>query len=164
MDSGIRIADIEARRKSIDAQIVALQREAEEIEITLRVLKRFPAGKEGQEPEQTSNKSGPPRPDGTPTLFEMVSLILSSARREGKLGLTGREIVDEIGRRYWPGVQSQQVLPTVYRFVKETRLGRQDGKFVLKDKAPPDDSESASKNTVESGSSTSIVSEGVAPQ
>jgi hypothetical protein len=108
------------RRKEIAANIELLRAEDSEIEGALRVFNRFgkPIAIEGQ----TSGKLGPPRPGGTPTLFDMTETVIKDAIKAGKPGLKGREIVAEIGKRYWPGVRPQQILPPIYMFVKNKRL------------------------------------------
>lgn len=111
------------RRKEIAAEVEKLKAEDSEIETALRVFSRY-----GGKPIPATDgllsapKLGPPRPDGTPSLFEMTETVIKDAIKAGKSGLKGREIVAEIGKRYWPGVKPQQVLPPIYGFVKTKRL------------------------------------------
>lgn len=122
------IGAINARKQEIAEAIAALQAEDAELDITLRVLARFgglfpaevPASANGSDPPKP--KLGPPRPEGTPSLFEMTVDVLREAIAGGKHGLKGKEIVAEIGRKYWPGVQPDQVLPPIYGFVGKKRL------------------------------------------
>ncbi|ADP72472.1 hypothetical protein Rvan_3279 [Rhodomicrobium vannielii ATCC 17100] len=81
---------------------------------------------QGSNQSDTQTKLGPPRPSGAPTNFEMARLVLLSAQKEGKAGLTAAELVDEIGRRYWPGVQAPQIMPTMYQLAKNGRLIKGD--------------------------------------
>jgi hypothetical protein len=112
------------RRKEIAAEIDKLKAEDGELEVALRVLGRF--GKAIPATDSRSGKLGPPRPAGVPSLFEMTDIVIKDAIKAGKSGLKGREIVAEIGKRYWPGVQPQQILPPIYSFVKNKRLKKGD--------------------------------------
>jgi hypothetical protein len=126
------IDSIERRRQEIAAEIAKLQAEAEELDITLRVLKRFsPDGSSKTEPRF------PPRPAGTPTTFEMVSMVLTSAEKEGKDGLAAGEIVNAIRARYWPDVTGPQILPSIYRFIKQKRFHKTAGGKIKRKAAEP---------------------------
>lgn len=120
-----QIERLRARLREIDEQIGLLQIEGGEIETALRVLDKYA-------PAETEVKSeggqGAPRPEGLPTLFEMVSFAL---RDSAPHGLTAAEIVHKMRARYWPGLVNQQVMPSVYRFVKESRLAKRGDKFYL---------------------------------
>jgi hypothetical protein len=60
----------------------------------------------------------------------MVELVLLDAEKEGRDGLTANEIVEQIRRRYWPGLIGKQILPSVYQFAKRGRLRKTaSGKF-----------------------------------
>jgi hypothetical protein len=123
------ISAIKARKQEIAEAIAVLQAEDAELDTTLRVLARFgglfpPASPSppvnGSDPPKP--KLGPPRPEGTPSLYDMTVEVLREAIAGGKQGLKGKEIVAEIGRKYWPGVQPDQVLPPIYGFVSKKRL------------------------------------------
>jgi len=130
---------IMSRRREIGEEIARLQKEAEELDIALRVLARM-ATKEKPDSVAMVGETGDedirvdlplaPRPSGTPTNFAMVELVLSGAEKEGKDGLTANEIVQEIRRRYWPGLVGKQILPSIYGFAKNGRLKKTaSGKF-----------------------------------
>jgi hypothetical protein len=124
---------IEARLREIAEKKALLEREEEELELALRVIKRF-SPSNGVAP-----KLGPARPEGGPTLFEMTETVLAQAEAKGKPGLKGREIVAEIGRQFWPGVKPAQVLPQVYGYAKKDRLKKTAAglfKRVPKNEAP----------------------------
>ena len=125
---------INVRKQEIAEAIAALQAEDAELDIALKVLARFgglfppSAPANGSDPPKP--KLGPPRPEGTPSLFDMTVEVLREAIAGGKHGLKGKEIVAEIGRKYWPGVQPDQVLPPIYGFVSKKRLKKNtDGIF-----------------------------------
>jgi hypothetical protein len=120
-----------ARRKKIaeeaaklQDQLSRLKAEDAELETALRVLARF-----GQVTLVAKDltiggngKLGPPRPEGTPSLFEMTQMVLKDAVAAGKPGLRGSEIVGEIRKKWWPGLENRQVLPPIYSFAKKGRL------------------------------------------
>lgn len=129
MKSELTIEAIEARKKEIDQQIIALREEADQLDVALKVFKRFAApgtAKSGDD----DNKLGPARPPGVPTLYEMTYTVIRDAESRGKPGLTGSEIVEAIGKQYWPGLKRQQILPSIYGFATKGRLMKsKDGKF-----------------------------------
>src|SRR5580704_8681503 len=109
--------DIENRLREIRETISALQAEADELAVALRVFERFaPAEPSSKKKKGDKPKLGPARPRGIPTNFEMTEMILKAAEREGKNGLTANEIVEQIGGRYWPGIMGAQILPVIYHF------------------------------------------------
>jgi hypothetical protein len=119
---------IENRLREIRENISALQGEADELEVALRVFERFSPS----ESSSTKNKSGKPklgpaRPRGIPTNFEMTEMVLKASEREGKNGLTANEIIEQIGSRYWPGIMGAQILPVIYRFAKQGRIRKTAG-------------------------------------
>jgi hypothetical protein len=110
-----------ARRKEIAAEIERLRAEEDELDVAIKVLKRFgKIAKIGN--GHAAPKLGPARPEGTPSLFDMVETVLLDAIANGKPGLSGQEIVTAIGRKYWPGVQGRQILPPIYGFAKKDRI------------------------------------------
>lgn len=152
----VDIAAIEKRRREIVEEIDRLKREMEELDMALRVISRFEAKDvEESAPEPVAAKLGPVRPDGIPTNYDMAEVILRDAVNAGRRGLTAAEMVEEIGRRWWPGVQGPQILPIMYQFAKRGRLLKgEDGFFSipLKEEAPSAATEGASKPEVNEGS------------
>jgi hypothetical protein len=141
---------IENRLREIADELARLQKEQDELDIAMRVLKRLvgQSSKPRAEPgtarqvrrpppppkppssARKNRKLGPARPRGLPSNFEIVEMILKSSEREGKNGLTAREIVEQIGKRYWPGVKGPQVLSFIYKFAKDDRIHKTSaGKF-----------------------------------
>jgi hypothetical protein len=122
---------IETRLQEIREAISTLQIEAEELAVALRVFERFSTPVALEEIDNAGlPKLGPPRPPGIPSTFEMTEMVLKSSEREGKNGLIANEIVEQIGKRYWPGVVGPQILPTIYKLAKEGRIRKiSSGKF-----------------------------------
>jgi len=124
-----QVEKLRSRLAEIDELIRKLEDEASDIEIALRVIEKYaPAEME----TKSDGGRGAARPNGLPTLFEMVTYVLRDAESNG---LTSSEIVAKIRARYWPGLISSQIMPSVYRFVKEKRLGKRGDKFHLLPKA-----------------------------
>ena len=125
------IAQIAAREKEIAEQIERLKQEASELAIARRVFEKYSG--EHVVPNVNLNgevltvPSGRPRPHGAPTTFDMVNMVLEAAEKDGKDGLTAKELVDGIRTKFWPGLASHQVLPTIYGFVKSERLHKTAG-------------------------------------
>lgn len=136
-----------ARQREIADEIERLTKESDELDVALRVIRRFETAS-----GVTEGKHGPARPEDTPTLYEMtVAVIEASESRSGR-GLLIREIVREIGREFWPGVNGPQITPSIYGYVKNGRLLKNNnGRFhtAKKDKAPTGEPEGASKVTGE---------------
>jgi hypothetical protein len=138
---------IEARKREVGEEIDRLEQEMDELNAALKVLRRIEMEARGEtsrsgipqkeapqkEAEASKHdvpKLGPPRPSGAPTNFEMVDMILSSAEKDGKDGLTIAEIINEIRKRYWPGVVDVQVSSAIYKFAKDGRFRKTpNGKF-----------------------------------
>src|SRR5882724_997352 len=105
------IQAVKARRETIAKELERLTAEDRELEAAVRVFERFSPRPNGK---GATGKLGPPRPEGTPSLFDMTVTVLRDAISTGKSGLRNREIVKAIGDKYWPGVQPRQVLPPIY--------------------------------------------------
>lgn len=130
---------IEARRKEIAAELERLEREMDELDMALRVFGRFwvrddpqPTADPAPASADAAARLGPARPDGIPSNYDMAVQAIGDATKVGRKGLTAAELVEEIGRRWWPGVQGPQVLPIMYQFAKKGRLNKgDDGYFRL---------------------------------
>ena len=130
----IQTERLEARQREIAQQIERLQEEANELAIALKVIARLdsdsssaPEAPTETTVEEDQPKLGPPRPSGCPTNFQMVDMILASAEKEGKDGLTISELISEMRARYWPGLKDVQVSAPIYAFVRQDRLRKTPG-------------------------------------
>ena len=123
-----------ARQREIVAEIERLTKETDELDVALRVIRRFETSTDSAE-----GKLGPARPEGTPSLYKMTVAVIKASEKRGGRGLLGREIVEEIGREFWPGVVGPQILPSIYQFAAKGRLVKNDNKrfhTVKSDEAP----------------------------
>jgi hypothetical protein len=121
---------ITAREKEIAQLIANLQQEAEELSVARRVLARFAPAATTVARVPLSKpvpKLGPPRPVGAPTTFDMTEGVLADAEKAGKDGLSGKELIDAIRAKYWPGLQAAQILPVIYGFVRDDRMRKTSG-------------------------------------
>lgn len=100
-------------------------------------------------PGNSIPKYGTSRPANIPTTAEMIDLVLADAEAQGKAGLVGIALVAAIGKRWWPGVGSNSILPTAAALVDKGRLARKDRLFVRVKKPK---TETAGKHTVETTS------------
>lgn len=134
-----------ARLQEIEAKIVTLTKERDEIRSALDIVARYAAPTKSITPydivkeeahDAPSTTQGTPRPDGIPTMWGMTKKFFATRQTA-----TATDIVAFMREHYWPGVVHAQVGPSLYRFVKEGRLqkiGR--GKFSLppKENDPPE--------------------------
>ena len=160
----VDIPAIEARRKEIAEELDRLEKEMDELDMAMRVFQRFRVKEE--EASETSapeaiSKLGPARPEGIPSNYEMAGQVIWDATKAGRKGLTAAELVEEIGKRWWPGVQGSQILPIMYQFAKKGRLVKgDDGYFRLPppqtNEAPAAATEGASKPEGEGSTNPNI--------
>ena len=137
MASSNQLERIAIRRREIANETARLQEEDGELAIAERVIRRLngdsdqsPGSEPGRPPKTEEAKLGPPRPSGAPTNFEMVDMILASAEKDGKDGLSAGEIIEAIRSRYWPGLVDMQVSSSIYQFAKKGRFRKTpSGKF-----------------------------------
>jgi hypothetical protein len=121
-----QIKAIDQRLRELSSELMRIEDEMDDLEIAKKVLMDL-AGKEVA--AQAKLGVVTPRPKDIPTNFEMVELVLSNAEREGRDGLTSKELLDAIRVRYWPGLKSGQIMPIIYTFVKKGRLRKTGNKF-----------------------------------
>jgi hypothetical protein len=130
---------IASREKEIAESIERLKQEASELAIAHRVFEKYSGESKAMKAGngvRLSIPTGAPRPAAVPTTFEMTEVVFESAEKDGKEGLTSKELIDGIRTRFWPGLAAHQVLPTIYGFVKNERLHRTAaGKFKRPKKA-----------------------------
>ena len=153
-----QITRIEARKRKLADEMDRLEQEMDKLNAALEVIRLLEkeagsetapsAVKEEREanpdetngvPKNTTAKLGPPRPNGAPTNFEMVDMILASAEKEGKDGLAISELISEMRSRYWPGLKDVQVSAPIYSFVRKGRLKKTPGGKFKRVKRPSDE-------------------------
>ena len=132
-----RLKDIQASIEKLEAKIAVLQAEQAEINIAQNVIDRLSGAKKKDLKLPLSHKKkrirpkGKERPEGIPTTPEMMRLAIIAANKEGKVGLSGQELYEVIGKQWWPGVDPNLIKPTAWRLEKEGRLGKIGDKYTL---------------------------------
>lgn len=127
----INLEKIAAREKQIAELLRALQREAEDLAAARRVFERFASNGAERDIEKPPDKV--PRPADAPSTFEMVKFVLEEAARKGQPeGIDSKELISRIREHYWPGLVTDQVLPSIYGFLKTNRLKKdKKGRWTL---------------------------------
>lgn len=120
--------ELRARHKRMLDDIERRQKDADALGEFIRSIERFVEKPPDKEEPKGRKRPTVPRPEGIPTTFEMVEMILKSAEREGKDGLTSRELMDQIRAKYWPGVRNGQILPSIFGY-RNKRLLREGDKW-----------------------------------
>jgi hypothetical protein len=125
----INLTKIAAREKEIAEAIKDLEREAADLAATRRVFERWNGGNSASQRDIEKAPEKAPRPEGAPTTWEMVAEILKAGPTEG-LGSTA--LIESIRNKYWPGLTTGQILPTIYGFKKTNRLKKdKKGRWTL---------------------------------
>ena len=128
--------------------LAALEAQAHDLEITERVLVELESSPEPElalEPETTI----PPvpqnialvandllvggKPEGIPTMPDMIFEALRDAKARGLRGLEPKDITAFIAAKWWPGVKINNVGPIAWRLYKNERLNKRQAKYRLPD-------------------------------
>lgn len=120
-----RRSDLKARITKLRLEDETLAIEDEEIATTLKTLARVYGVDLDDVPEIRGGKSTggfSTKPDGTPTLYEMVVKILDDWSDFTDDPVEGDQIFEEIRRRWWPDAPRNSIIPSLWRFAKEERL------------------------------------------
>jgi hypothetical protein len=141
-----KLALIQQRRKRLEGEIASLRSELESKEATVadlliaeRVLADISdAEPEKKEPEVAKGPPAPkwaetrtPKPEGTPTVPEMIVTVLRDAPKSGRKGLEPREITALIATRWWPDVTINSVGPIAWRMYKRGELSKRETRYSL---------------------------------
>lgn len=123
-----RLADIEATIAPLEAEKATLATELRALRVAEEVFADLTGG---PAPAPISRRparpAGTDRPRGAPTVAEMLTTVLTEAVEASGVGLRPHEIVEEIRRRWWPGVVSNDVIPPLHRFVNRGMRFERDG-------------------------------------
>jgi hypothetical protein len=166
------LMDVRRRREMIDAavanlekRITAYRHEQQELLMAERILMRFSTG--GIEDDidlslELDNPSGESvnatsaatkiveraaKPDGIPTIPEMIFGALRESSSHGKYWLEPSEIRDYIRQRWWPMAHTNNIGPIVWKMGKDKKLKSHNGRYSLlgDDESPKIEEPSASK-------------------
>ncbi|ESZ63789.1 hypothetical protein NL532_00665 [Mesorhizobium sp. C120A] len=145
-------ADLADLREKLVTKIARLETEIAELNVTERTVAKLLGIAAPLEIDHIlpANIARTPKPDDLPAMPEMITDALAKYYRQGRRGLTPKEIREEIARAFWPDVPNEAVGPIAWRMFKRGELEKTpDNLYALpKDKAPAVDAE-ASKVTDE---------------
>jgi hypothetical protein len=119
--------------------LAALERQERDLETAERVLVELEAGTEPElalepEPEIAPALPEPPgKPEGIPTMPDMIFEALKDARARGLKGLEPKGITAFIAAKWWPDVRINNVGPIAWRMYKNERLAKRQSKYRLPD-------------------------------
>jgi hypothetical protein len=72
-----------------------------------------------------------PKPEGTPTVPEMIVEALLDCQARGQKGMEPKDIARFISRRWWPAVTINAVGPVAWRMHKQGKLTKRGSKYSL---------------------------------
>lgn len=123
--------------------LTALEAQERDLEIAERVLASLDADDQPElvlepvtepDPEPAnSNVEQSGKPDGIPTMPEMITEALRDAKARGLKGLEPKDIAAYIASKWWPGVKINNVGPIAWRLYKNSRLAKRQAKYRLPD-------------------------------
>jgi hypothetical protein len=131
---------IQDKRRAISRQIVqqrevltALETQERNLEIAEKVLMSLDAESEPEpalEPEQAAESSG--KPEGIPTMPEMIVAALKDAKANGLKGLEPKDMAAFIATKWWPAVPINAVGPVAWRmYNNKDRLTKRQSRYFL---------------------------------
>ena len=125
-----RRSDLSSRMEKLRREDEALTAEQEELATTLKTLARvYDIDLSDLDEPRSTKASG--KPEGTPTLYEMVVEILQVWELVEDQPVEGDQIFEEIRRRYWPNAPRNSIIPSLWRFAKEGRLHKEGTTYCL---------------------------------
>ena len=132
LEGRLRVVSTEAQ--SLRERLAALDKEAEELSVGLRLAERYgttaPMQSESSGEERSSNqtKASPSNGSSDPTFPEMFEEIIREAKANGRPGATSSEIIAAIRAKWRPDADSDDVRPRLWRLTKTNRL-RKKGQY-----------------------------------
>jgi hypothetical protein len=132
---------IQDKRRAISRQIVqqrevltALEVQERNLEIAEQVLIGLEADAEPEltletEPSQETDSSA--KPEGIPTMPDMIIAALKDAKAKGQRGLEPKDMVAFIAAKWWPGVPINAVGPIAWRMYSKDKLTKRQSRYFL---------------------------------
>jgi hypothetical protein len=137
------LAQIQQELRKLENEVAALREDIaaketrlSELVIAERVLGTIGEARESpdqgvaplKKPGWSQEKRGP-KPEGTPTVTEMIIAVLRANQKSR--GLEPKEIADAIANRWWPDVTINAVGPIAWRMYKLGRLVKRSSRYSL---------------------------------
>ena len=132
----LEVAELEGRH---EVALAYLKQERIELETAVRVFDRFHDRPDFSDllPSAKADEPEVRKPEGIPTMPEMIMGALAEAAIDTGQWMEPKEIVSVIRRRWWPDAPSTSVGPIAWRMAKEGRIKKQGGVYtVLANEAP----------------------------
>ena len=121
----VRLREIAREEERLTQRLRELHDEKRDLEIAKRVLARLhgPAESQGHHiGARAAAEDGGAKPDGTPTVPEMISEVLADVQRIGMKGLEPALISDSIAKKWWPDVRRESISSIAWRMWKRGQL------------------------------------------
>jgi hypothetical protein len=138
-----KIKLIQIKRRMLAQKIIeqrdvltALEAQERDLEVAERVLAAL---EEDTEPVAAPEEAAPTaaestgKPEGIPTMPEMIFEALKDAKARGLKGLEPKDITAFIAGKWWPDVKINNVGPIAWRLYKSERLAKRQSKYRLPD-------------------------------
>ena len=145
----IRESELKAKLARLQDQIVGIEEELEELNIAKGVLARLTGRKQSASPvasapKKKAAKAPQKKPDGLPTIKELILEALTEANRRGLPGLAPKDIRRYVTRRYnyEMGSSANTVPSRMWRDEKIILKDTETGLFSLPSKEKPTDDNS----------------------
>ena len=130
-----RRAEIEAEINRLQARVQELQADFRDLAVAERVLVKLGGESGGQDRprvEQPAPRSGGGKPDGTPSVTEMIVMVLDEAQtRMGLRGLEPKDMATRIAGLWWPDVRPDDVNGIAWRMWKRGQLVKDGSVYML---------------------------------
>jgi len=118
-------------------RIASFEKEANELAIAERVFANLTKGDASAEPQaedQTPEATG--KPEGTPSVPEMILEALTYAAKLGRPRLKPAEMLSYIRGKWWPNAESNAVSSIAWRMWQREQIDKyKDGRYSLPDLA-----------------------------
>jgi hypothetical protein len=118
--------------------LAALEAQERDLEVAERVLVSLDEDTD-TEPIADPNEAAPAatestgKPDGIPTMPEMIYEALKDAKARGQRGLEPKDITAFIAAKWWPDVKINNVGPIAWRLYKSDKLAKRQSRYRLPD-------------------------------
>lgn len=132
--------EIEREIESLRTKIEGLEKDLQDLDFAQNVFNRLIGGVDetavvkdidGRMDELAIAEAEKGKPDGIPTMPEMIKMVLRDAKRENRDGLEPKDIASVIDKRWWPGVPVTSVGPIAWRMWRRGELAKTDSLYSL---------------------------------
>ncbi len=151
--------EVEALIPRHETMLAFLRKERDNLAVALQVLDNLdkrPAYLDPiRLPAEGDARSETTKPEGTPTVPNMIIEALMEAQDMGLHGMKAETITKWVRDRYWPDAPSSSVGPTAWRMARDNRLVRVGDLYAL----PPATAEKVMRNGEARNRLTSLLSE-----